>query len=174
MVTLEQLHRGEFIHVPYLIGTNTDEGTIFVPPGQVNTDADFRDFIRDSGASSDAVSSLEQLYLTTDTPNGQWTRASDYVGDHHFTAARRLVSELRSAHGLPAYSYRFNVLPNGNQASELGGLGVSHFSEVAITLNNVHGLGYTVPPMAGMPDSYVQLSNLIAYLNSVWNSSFGL
>lgn len=171
----EQLQRGDFVRVPYLLGTNTDEGAVFVPRGQINTDADFRQFVLENGAAPDIVPNLERLYPeapTLDAPDVtvgfQWNRAAVYVGDHHFTAARRLTSEVWTAHGLPAYSYRFNVVPNGNQENRLG---VSHFSEVAFALHNIHGQGYTVPPMAGMPESYVDLSDLmsrmwISFINS--------
>lgn len=63
----EQLAKGEFVKVPFLIGTNADEGTAFGsgfgPGGQgVNTDEEFRQAIAEGGPDNETITILEALY----------------------------------------------------------------------------------------------------------------
>ena len=77
-----------------------------------------------------------------------------------FTAPRRRTTQIWSEYALPAYSYRFNVLPSGVPPLT----GSSHFAEMAFVLHNLDGLGYPprdANPFADMPASYARLARLM-------------
>ena len=90
----EQLLNGTFTKVPYLIGANTDEGASFGRKG-VNNDTDFETYLNSTGASYEAVRTLEVVYpnvpalgvldTVTFTPNSTWgsqfKRSAAFGGD---------------------------------------------------------------------------------------------
>ena len=79
-------------------------------------------------------------------------------------ANRRRQCEAWAETTTPAYCYRFNM--RGADVPYLSG--AAHFEEVAFVFNNIEGLGYHYgKPFAGMPESYSQLSTLMA---SMWAS----
>lgn len=136
-----QLDAGEFVHVPYLIGANSDEGTGF-GPSQINTTDQFLAYITQSyGVDSGTAQDLAILY--PDIPNIgipatlpgrpdaslglQFKRSSALATDTSQVAPRRFATEMFAKHGVPAYSYRFNVIVNGQNYQ----YGVTHFQEVA-------------------------------------------
>lgn len=89
----------------------------------------------------------------------QWRRAAAYAGDAYMHANRRRQCEAWAENSTAAYCYRFNMR-SGNTPSISG---AAHFEEVAFVFNNLAGLGYHYgKPFAGMPDSYRQLSQLMA------------
>lgn len=58
----QQLINGQFIRVPYLIGSNSDEGTAFGARG-INNDSDFREFLSTrTGADEQSIAILEAVY----------------------------------------------------------------------------------------------------------------
>lgn len=79
-------------------------------------------------------------------------------------ANRRRQCEAWTATNTTAYCYRFNV-----RSADVTPLsGATHFEEVAFVFNNIAGLGYHYGlPFAGVPESYVQLSQL---MTSMWAS----
>ena len=167
----EQLLNGSFIKVPYLIGTNSDEGTAFGMKG-VNNDSDFRSYMASTGADEQSVTILEATYpnipsigipetvaeqLNT-TYGLQYKRAAAFGGDFAFTAARRLTNQQYARYNATSYAYRFNAIPYPLDSIT----GVTHFQEVAFVFNNINGLGYAENPFQGKPPSYYTLSKLMS------------
>jgi carboxylesterase type B len=181
-----QLEDGDFVRVPIISGANTDEGTAFGPRG-INSDEDFADTIADSKRNAYLperyVSEVLEAYPNTPDyyippveeignytyPNQtQYRRSAAYWGDVVMIANRRGACEAWAAHGVDAYSYRFNTIPNGIPFTT----GVTHFMEVAFVFDNTQGLGYgelwgTVNPYANKSESYQDLGFL---MSSSWAS----
>ncbi|KAK4547273.1 hypothetical protein LTR36_000928 [Oleoguttula mirabilis] len=184
-----QLAEGAFVKVPIIDGANSDEGTAFGPTG-INTTADFAEHItlNTSGAyiGESFVPSLLDAYpdvcsdwipppaevpcnVTYPQPYGpEYRRSAAYFGDVVMIANRRGACEAWTAHGVPAYSYRFNTRPAGLPWE----VGVTHFQEVAFVFDNTNGLGYNAAhssenPFEDMPESYSQLAKL---MSSSWAS----
>lgn len=161
--------------VPFLIGANTDEGTAFGagkgPDGTGrNTIAEFLTALNDTGIahSSPTAAIISYLYpdiqaigipsLTTlpeiITPNSavtserrlQWRRTAAYFGDEVIIGPRKMANKAWSKFSVPNWSYRFDVIPNGNTPSG----GATHFQEVAFVFNNTRGLGYATSPFANL------------------------
>jgi carboxylesterase type B len=175
-----QLLSGQFVKVPILIGTNTDEGTSFGPKG-INNNEQFRSYLKGLTTDNSTLSTLEVLYpdipgigipktfkARPSTDVGlQYKRSSAVAGDSIMHAPRRFMNQIWAQHDLQSYSYRFNVLPNGipNIA------GSNHFKEVAFAFDNTDGVGYVelagIDPFANKPASYKKLAVLMA---SLWSS----
>ncbi|RAH49247.1 cholinesterase [Aspergillus brunneoviolaceus CBS 621.78] len=176
-----QLDRHEFVQVPIIAGTNTDEGTAFGPTG-VNTTQEFYAYLTDGQDGFQLPPSIAKhiLQVYPDNPSlgipeflgsrrvaskgYQWRRTSAYAGDVKMHANRRRQCEAWTATNTTAYCYRFNV-----RSADVTPLsGATHFEEVAFVFNNIAGLGYHYGlPFAGVPESYVQLSQL---MTSMWAS----
>lgn len=176
------LAKGNFIKVPLLIGTNTDEGKIFSGYG-TNTTAETRAFMSSfsyiNTKNNDTLDSLLELYpeigsnsthgQSDDTQNPpspygtQFTRVARYVGDTLFIAGRRYTCELWAQHGLPCYSYRFDTIPADTDPIALG---ATHFEEVAFVFNNVPGTGMDASAFAVDPpareQNYQKLGDLMS------------
>ncbi|KAL4983318.1 Alpha/Beta hydrolase protein [Aspergillus falconensis] len=176
-----QLDKGEFVKVPIISGTNTDEGTSFGPTG-INTTQQFYNYLTGgaSGFGYPPAIAQEILALYPDDPSQgipeflgdqrvpskgwQWRRTSAYAGDYSMHANRRRQTEVWAEHSIPAYSYRFNM-----RSGNVGWVGgAQHFEEVAFVFRNFEGLGYHYGlPFEGMPETYKELSTLMA---SMWAS----
>ncbi|PWY92122.1 carboxyesterase [Aspergillus heteromorphus CBS 117.55] len=176
-----QLDKQKFVKVPIISGTNTDEGTAFGPTG-INTTEEFYAYLTDGESGFQLPSSIanEILQLYPDDPalgipeflgsarvpskGYQWRRTCAYAGDYVMHANRRRQCEAWTETSTTAYCYRFNM--RGADVPILSG--ATHFEEVSFVFNNIAGLGYHYgKPFAGMPESYVQLSNL---MTSMWAS----
>jgi carboxylesterase type B len=76
-----------------------------------------------------------------------------------FIAPRRQTCEALARFGSPAYCYRFEAIPSGQQWP-------THFHEVSFVFENTEGLGYHLPvhppPFANMPPSYFELAKFIS------------
>jgi triacylglycerol lipase len=134
-----QMVRGDFVPVPFLIGSNSDEG---ISSARINTTEQFLNVVntaygRDNGTAQDlailypdipAIGLPATIKGRPDASRGlQLKRISALATDVGQGAPRRLAVQLWAKHGVPAYSYRFNVIVNGLDAS----IGVPHFQEVA-------------------------------------------
>ncbi|KAJ7450829.1 extracellular triacylglycerol lipase precursor [Mycena latifolia] len=137
--------RGQFAQLPFIAGTNLDEGTLFVDPTVNSTDEIFESLVAMSSPSisptalENAVSELLQLdpdipalgspFNTGNNTFGlstQFKRAAAIGTDLNFLSQRRLWMEAAATAGVPTFAYLFTQpQPNGTPA-----LGVSHGSEV--------------------------------------------
>ncbi|CAI7575320.1 unnamed protein product [Penicillium pancosmium] len=176
-----QLDKHEFVKVPIISGTNTDEGTAFGPRG-INTTKQFYEYLTDGSLDFQTPPNVAKkiLELYPDIPsqgipaflgdkrvpsNGyQWRRTSAFSGDFVMHANRRRQCEAWTEASAPAYCYRFNV-----RSADVPILsGATHFEEVSFVFHNIAGLGYHYgKPFAGVPQSYVDLSSM---MTSMWAS----
>ncbi|KAJ5621507.1 hypothetical protein N7528_006290 [Penicillium herquei] len=176
-----QLNKHEFVKVPILAGTNTDEGTAFGPTG-INTTEQFYEYLTDGGLDFQTPPSIaeEILRLYPDIPSlgipeflgdkrvpsegWEWRRTCAFAGDFVMHANRRRQCEAWTETSTPAYCYRFNV-----HAADVPILdGATHFEEVSFVFNNIYGVGYHYgKPFAGVPQSYYDLSSM---MTSMWAS----
>ena len=121
--------------VPFISGTNTDEGTESAP-NPINTAQEFSASVTDDSlyvylpnttASGEPVSQILDLYpddpayrIPSDEElaaenytfpasyGAQYRRSASYAGDLVMIANRRGACEVWAAHGAPVYSYRFS------------------------------------------------------------------
>ncbi|KAL1307019.1 hypothetical protein AAFC00_005646 [Neodothiora populina] len=182
--TSQQLASGDFVHVPIIDGTNSDEGTLFSPMG-IDTEDQLKEMMSTTsflqpGLPAALVEKLMAVYTTDEynmpndlsfgsddvlgMPFGEhWRHSASYYGDHHFIAARRLTCQTWAAAGLDAYCFRFDTVPRG-----LGWpFQAAHFQEVSFVFNNVDGLGYSPSPFLDMSPAFAQLSN---HMSKTWAS----
>ncbi|KAE9363227.1 alpha/beta-hydrolase [Stipitochalara longipes BDJ] len=179
-----QIKSGNFVRVPVIAGTNSDEGTAFGPTGVDNTTVFFNDLTTwATPAPVPSAFATKVLTAYPDVPSlgipgsppldpnfrpgppfgAQFRRSCAYYGDASFIAARRLYCETWSKLGLAAYCYRFNTLPAGLPDI----IGVTHFQEVAFVFDNTNGAGYAVSPFEGKPATY---NSLAKYMSASWAS----
>lgn len=171
------LREGKFVKVPVLMGINTDEGASFATQG-INTTEQFLAFVRGIGVDSATANATAELYpdvpdlglpaTLKGTPAAypwglQWKRMVAFYGDVLFHSGRRLMAEAYAREGLPVYSYRFNVLVNGNLAQQ----GANHFKEVGFVFHNTNGNGYGFPgglanPFGGKGPEYFALADMMS------------
>lgn len=171
----DQLEAGEFVQVPIIAGTNTDEGLFTAIGVNINTTEQFRAQVARYG-SSKTVSQLEVLYpnipavgipaqWVTPPPNRgtQTKRWAALSGDFTFIAPRRLTCQRWAQHGVKAWCYRFNgdtpILPISF---------ATHWVEVAYVFYNLERMGFP-GGAAGVPDNYRKTAKLIS---SMWASFF--
>ncbi|KAH8696581.1 putative extracellular lipase [Talaromyces proteolyticus] len=170
---------GNFVQVPFLIGTNFDEGTTFGIAG-INTTEEFKESLLSSAPSltEEVVDKVAELYpdvpslgipstLKGRPPAGspygaQWKRSAAYGGDLTMHTGRRITTEAWAQYGVPAYSYHFDVLVHG--VSEY--IGSTHFQEVAFVFSNTAGQGYenavAVDPFANEPATFDELASIMS------------
>ena len=84
----------------------------------------------------------------------QYRRTSAYVGDAKFIANRRLTCQTWTTNGVPAYCYRFNAIPAGQQY-------VAHVQEIPFVFNSIQGYGYRTPPFQNKSQSYIDLARFM-------------
>lgn len=170
---------GQFVKVPFLIGTNFDEGTAFGIKG-INTTEEFRASLLTEAPSltESVIDKVTELYPDipklgipstlhgrppVGSPYGtQWKRSAAYGGDLTMHTGRRITSEAWAKYGVPAYTYHFDVLVNG----ETDYIGSTHFQEVAFVFDNINGNGYdtavAVDPFANEPPTFDQLASIMS------------
>jgi carboxylesterase type B len=163
---------GDFVKVPYLIGTNSDEGSGGFGATGINNDSDFRAYLISEGFNESTAPIIEAVYpdipaigipatltYTLNSTYGyQFKRASAFGGDFAMTAGRRLINQQYARYNVTSYAYRFDTIPYPLPAF----VGVAHFQEVAFVFDNTEGLGYAENPFQGMPQSYLDLAELMS------------
>jgi cholinesterase len=169
---------GKFIHIPLLIGANSDEGTSFGVSGLDNETAIFNNLLvyRAYAISPPTARTLLELYpndpaheppyyITNATifPSKglQWRRDCAIAGDLVMISGRRKTCEEFTRAGLPIFSYRFDT-PLWNAAVSTG---VAHFVNVVFSFQNISGALGPLPEY----ENYTALSHNIgkAYVSFV-------
>lgn len=172
-----QLQEGKFVKVPYLIGANADEGTAFAVPG-VNTDAEFRELVKDLGLDNATTDIFEALYpnipqigipaiMVGKPPSGygrQYKRVAAFQGDVNIHGPRRLASQAWSSRNVTVYSYRFDAVSPGNGPAAGSYAGATHGSEMPYVFHNGDGVWYDFnkTTMESIPNSYSHLSTIMS------------
>ncbi|KAH9240127.1 hypothetical protein K456DRAFT_1719459 [Colletotrichum gloeosporioides 23] len=133
------LSAGQYIKIPTVVGTNTDEGTTSAPTG-INTTEQLFDpvtqgYFRPKLLPNETVSKLISLYPTNpqlgcpyNTGNTQFTSglldkmACSIFGDIVQIGPARMIAQTLARDGVPVYRYRFNHLQS-NTSSMTKGIG---------------------------------------------------
>ncbi|KAH7151766.1 Alpha/Beta hydrolase protein [Dactylonectria estremocensis] len=167
------LANGKFTKTPILLGTNTDEGTLFTSTG-INTDAQIKSIIRSAGPDESTAEILMALYPNVDSlglpaeyrvnnggPVGaQYKRAIALNTDQMFLAWRRIRADAWSNHGVQAYSYLFETPRASGSSREY--MGTTHFAEIGHVFYNLKGLGYpaSINPFLNATQEVIDLAKL--------------
>ncbi|KAJ7579027.1 esterase 1 [Mycena floridula] len=171
--------KGHFARLPFIAGTNLDEGTLFVPP-TVNYTTDvinglllsnFSPSVAQISPSTLAASATKLLELYPDDPSlgspfntGNETfglstgykRVSALQGDLSFQSQRRLWIETAAKAGVKTFGYLFTE----PQPSAAPRLGVEHGSEIVFVYGSV----------AVDPTASVSARQLSATMTDYWIS----
>ncbi|KAG6918167.1 hypothetical protein DXG01_016152 [Tephrocybe rancida] len=138
--------QGKFAKIPIITGNVMDEGTIFVKPQTISTDADLFTFLendyRNRNASffqnATSIETLSTLYPDNPalgSPYGtgnttyfgeQFKRGAAIYGDIHFQYARRNFLSVAVSKGVKAWSYIFDQFTPTNAEWQ----GVFHTGEI--------------------------------------------
>ena len=165
--TLRLFRTGKFHKVPFLAGTNADEGTLFNPP--VRDLASFRDYAsKRIGVPADAA--LEHYPAANDAE--AHAAAAKLGGDFQFLLGTREILRDMSKANPKTFQYYFTRLTGvGKQI----GLGVFHASEIQYVFGNLpDGYFGTEPsPVFGdmrvHADSYTELdAGLAKTMSAQW------
>ncbi len=128
------LAEGKFEKMPVLLGTNADEGSLFLflagDAGKVADEAAFQAFAEKlvPGKGAEIVA----LYPTAKYGSAQ-AAAQASVGDAGFVCPTRRAARALAKGGADAYLYHFTYVPEG---ALLPGLGSFHSAEVKLVLGN--------------------------------------
>ena len=144
---------GSFVHVPILMGTNTDEGVSFSTDGLDNSTAIFNNllYFRNYALSPPSIRTLLDLYpnIPSEEPpyrdhknetfpqyGLQWRRDAAISGDLVMVSGRRKTCEEFVKYGVnDLYAYRFDTpLWNATQP-----VSVPHFVNVVFSFQNISG-----------------------------------
>lgn len=135
------LAAGAFRSVPLIVGSNEDEGTVFVPKkSTVRSRSDFESLVRSVFDVAEADALLLH-YTPSDDPRED---ATEFLSDLWTCDARRIAS-LHTAAGGTAFHYHFTA----NVYLANTRLGAFHASELPFVFGN--GLGRFRPKPAGLP-----------------------
>ncbi|CAL1694183.1 unnamed protein product [Somion occarium] len=143
---------GDFLNVPIIAGTNTNEGTTFsttlrnlgIPPEQ--EDAAFDDFIRrlmidPTQLTTNTFNRIHELFPANSTANGApfatgdslFDRAEQWYTDNMYLGPRRLLFNKAATRGQKLFAYAFREFIPGNDPT----LGVFHASELPLLFGPV-------------------------------------
>lgn len=123
--------RGEFNRVPYILGSNSDEGTLFLlGTAPVESEEAYEELVE--ARFGDRASEVLELYPVSDfeTPNDAWARI---VGDSGLVCGTYDTARRAAAGGADVYLYNFarpvlaDVLPD---------LGATHGAEIAFVFGS--------------------------------------
>ncbi|KAF3902887.1 Cholinesterase [Arthrobotrys entomopaga] len=178
-----QLKSGRFVHVPILVGSATDEGTIFVFNPATSTygvqdDTQLLEVLEEDGGPTVPNSTFTKIFeLYPDIPAlgnpggspvrfgfpylSQYKRSSAIATDGFYISGRILTARAWAKAGVPAYSWRWDTLLPDHDFR----LGVTHASDLSFWYGNVGGVKQTLDQYNLQPlkrrQNYVKLATLM-------------
>ncbi|KAL9088194.1 MAG: hypothetical protein Q9165_006321 [Trypethelium subeluteriae] len=176
---------GTFIHVPLLIGANTDEGVSFSVHGLDNDTAIFNSLLdwRNYQISPTSIRTLLDLYpnqypfppyhivsnQTFPQYGLEWRRDAAMGGDLVIIGQRRKTAEEYTRGSQPVYSYRFDTQPWNATATT----GVQHFVNVVFSFQNISGALGPLPDFQTYKDLSLQIGEAYARFVSTHDPNGG-
>jgi len=127
---------GRVARVPFLSGTNRDEGTFFTFSAPVPSEAAYRTAVEAlvPGHAADVVDRLYPPSAHGGSPNAAFTA---FLGDAVFVCPARAQARLMATTEVPTWLYHFTRL---NRAGMALGLGVFHTAELPYVFDNFVGI----------------------------------
>lgn len=165
-LTLRLFQDGKFIHVPTILGSVANEGTIFVPK-DTETLEDCDTFLHDHWPhlTTEQLDTIHSMYSDDETfpdSGALWRYTSDIYGDIRYACPGTSISSSYSAsNSTGSWNYRYAVEDPDDMES---GLGVPHVVEI----HAIFGPGYDG---GGAPDSYSgSNAPIIPIMQAYWTS----
>lgn len=126
----ERFDRGDIADVPYLLGSNNDEGRVFVYALQLATQEEYEAALEDRfpGIAAEVL----DHYPASDFDGDYMTALATALGDSGLICGTSDTARLAAQAGLPVFMYNFNI-PWGI-APEL--LGATHAAEMSHVFGN--------------------------------------
>jgi para-nitrobenzyl esterase len=147
---------GEQMDVPLLIGSNSDEGALFVPMMQPLTPAQYRAYLRRSFGTDAAA--VYALYPATTTAQ-VLPALSRLLTEMGFAASARFAAASMGAPGLdsPAYLYQFTRVPTA--AADMPGFpeGAFHGLEIPYVFGQAGLFGVQDPVDLGLSEQMMAM-----------------
>lgn len=130
---LDLLESGAFEPMPTLLGSNSDEGTLFLLLGntKVADDAALAAFAE--ALYPGQGQAIASHYPSSDYGGDAQKAAAAAVGDAGFVCPTRRAARALATSGAPTFLYHFSHVPDG---SLLGDLGAFHSSEIRYVFAN--------------------------------------
>ncbi|KAJ3329371.1 hypothetical protein HDU76_008030 [Blyttiomyces sp. JEL0837] len=136
--TSDSLKAGRLLQIPLLLGTNTDEGTLFTTA--INSVQAYQFYLYGAlpYASPAQIADLYTKYPLSAYNNTPTQAAAAVFGDFIFQCPVRQLADAYSSQNLPVYKYHFNHIPTRDRHPSLG---VSHGSELIYVFNDMYVFG---------------------------------
>ncbi len=141
---------GKQAPVPFMVGSNADEGTLFTRQGAPKTVRGY-EFVARQMFGENAGEVLRLYPARTDSEAKDSYAAA--LGDVAFTANARRSARWHATAGHPTWRYFFNYLP---RAAKARGLGVTHGSEIPFVFGSL-------PPHLATAEAQQLSEKLMAY-----------
>ena len=119
---------GKVVKVPYLLGSNTDEGTLFLPDTKPTTQDDYLAALTQMFGANGAAAVADHYPVTADaTPSVATAALARVIGDSRLVCPTLDSATRMAKTGAPVYMYNFDIpVPD----SIAPGLGATHGSEL--------------------------------------------
>ncbi len=129
------LTAGRFNRVPFITGSNQDEGTVFTRGTTIADEAAYRAAIMP--LVPDHIDDVLRLYPASAYANSPLAAFTAFAGDAVFTCASRAQARLVAATGTPSFQYYFSRL--NQRANAVTMLGVYHSAEIPYVFGRFTG-----------------------------------
>src|SRR5207248_5115097 len=102
---------GNAAKIPYLLGSNTDEGTLFLPAAKPTTQGEYMAILTQMFGAT-AAAQVANLYsmdkFANATPNAATAALARVIGDSRLVCTTFDAAERQAHAGAPVYMYNFD------------------------------------------------------------------